>query len=95
MTSEKRIVVSAAVIAAYAFVMYSAALFFLGRHTDLLRACSQYTVAGCSANDSIIVSLLSLKIGIVMFFSMGTFAWGLASYLGLRWWRLHHIARLP
>jgi hypothetical protein len=95
MTGEKRYLISSGVIGAYAFVLYAAARFFLSSYTELIAACSRYSIADCSANDSIIVSAVSLKIGVVVFFLMGTFAWGVASYLGLRWWRLHHVGRLP
>ena len=62
MTRENRYLVSAAVVAAYAFVMYAASLFFLSGYGELIAACSRYSSADCSANDSMIVSALSLKI---------------------------------
>jgi hypothetical protein len=95
MTGKNRYLISAGVIGAYAFVMYAAARFFLASYVELIGACSRYSSADCIANDSIIVSTVSLKIGVIVFFLMGTFAWATASYLGLRWWKLHNIGRLP
>lgn len=95
MTRENRFLISAGVIAAYAFVMYAAARFFFNGHNDLMAGCSRYSVADCFANDSLVVSAVSLRIGIVVFFLMGTFAWGLASYLGVRWWKMRNIGPLP
>lgn len=95
MSGENRLLISAAVIAAYAFVMYAAARFFLAGYGDLIATCSRYSSSDCFTNDSVIVSAVSLKIGVAVFFLMGTFAWGVASYLGLRWWRLHSVGRLP
>jgi Flp pilus assembly CpaE family ATPase len=94
MIDERRYIVSAVIVAAYAFVMYAAAGFFFSSYNELIATCSRYSVTDCAANDSLVVSIVSLKIGVGVFFLMGTFAWAVASYLGLRWWKLNNV-RLP
>lgn len=95
MDKQGRIVMPALVLGTYAFVMFTAAGFFYTNYTDLMMSCARYDVSDCLTNESIMVSSVSLRIGTVVFFLLGTFAWAIASYLLVRWVRLRGSLRLP
>lgn len=95
MNKQARLLVSAATIAAYALVMFTAAGFFFSNYRETIALCSRYSAADCSSNEAIYVTIVSLKIGTAVFFLMGTFAWMIASYLGVRWVRSRGISSLP
>ncbi len=82
-------------LGAYALVMFVASGFFLSNYQELMLACGRYSASDCSANDAIVVSSISLKIGTVVFFLMGSFAWAIASYLAVRFVKLRAFLPLP
>lgn len=84
MNKKARSLLSAATVGAYALVLYTAAGFFFASYREVIATCSRFSMADCQANDAIIVSAISLKIGTVVFFLMGTFAWAIASYILVR-----------
>jgi len=86
---------STIVVAIFAFGMYSVAGFFYSNLQEITRVCSQYSYSDCRANESIQVSMASLKTGIVLFFSTGSISWMVASYLVLRWNKIRPSAKLP
>jgi hypothetical protein len=92
---DARLLMSAATVAAYALVMFTAAGFFYSNYGETLAACSRFSYADCAANESVYISIVSLKIGTFVFFLMGTFAWAIASYLAVRWVRSRGISSLP
>lgn len=95
MKREVRLLLPAVTIGAYALVLFSAAGFFFSNYNELAAACSKFSPADCRANESVIVSLVSLKIGTVVFFLMGSCAWLAASYLGIKWFRFERTRPLP
>jgi hypothetical protein len=95
MSKEKRLVLSSLTVAVYAMVMFAAAGFFYESYRELISKCGRFSYADCYSNDALIVSSLSLRIGTAVFFLMGSFAWMLASYLGLHWARLRGSVTLP
>lgn len=94
MSKQIRTLFSALTIAAYALIALTASGFFFSNYQQALADCGRYSVADC-ANDAIYVSLVSLKIGTGVFFVIGTFAWALACYLGIRWVKLRGPISLP
>jgi hypothetical protein len=95
MDKQGKILIPGLVLGTYSFVMFTAAGFFYNNYLELMATCGRYSLSDCQANESIIVSSVSLRIGTVVFFMMGTFAWALASYLLVRWVRLRGSLRLP
>ena len=79
MNRETKLLLSAVTVGVYALVMFTAAGFFYSNYQELIRSCSRFSHADCRANDAIVVSTISLKIGTVVFFLMGSFAWAIAS----------------
>ena len=95
MNKEIRILMSALTVAAYSLVTFTAAGFFYSNYREVLLTCSRFSYSDCQASDSITVSLISLKIGAIVFFLLGSFAWAVASYLAIRWIRMRSVGRLP
>jgi hypothetical protein len=95
MNKQERLLISAATVGAYALVLFTAAGFFFTNYRETMAACSRYSYADCSSNESIYVTLISLKIGTAVFFLMGTFAWMIGSYLAVRWIKVRATYSLP
>ena len=95
MNKQNKMLMSALTVAVYALVMFTAAGFFYSSFRELIKTCSLYSYSDCYANDGIVVSVISLKIGIVVFSLMGAAAWMLASYVAIRWVKMRRITQLP
>ncbi len=95
MNKKTRSLLSAATVGAYSLVLFTAAGFFFASYREVIATCSRFSVADCQANDAIIVSAISLKIGTVVFFLMGTFAWAMACYIVVRTLGNLGVVRLP
>lgn len=95
MNKQTKILMSALTVGVYALVMFTAAGFFYNSYQELIRTCGHYSYSDCYANDGIVVSSVSLKIGTGVFALMGAAAWMIASYVGIRWVRMRGITQLP
>ncbi len=95
MNRQTKLLFSAVTVGIYAFLMFTAAGFFYSNYQEMLSTCSRFSYSDCRTNEAIVVSMISLKIGTIVFFLMGSFAWMTASYIGMRGARLRFVGRLP
>jgi hypothetical protein len=95
MQGDTRLLISAIVVGVFAFVMFSASGFFYSNLNEIMRVCSRYSYADCYSNESIRVSLASLKFGIGFFFATGSVAWVTATYICVKWTQTRSNAQLP
>ncbi len=90
-----RILIPALGLGAYALLMFTASGFFLTNYRDVMASCGRFSISDCTANDAFIVSSISLRIGAIVFFLMGSFAWAIASYLVIKLAKHRYASPLP
>lgn len=97
MPKEVKLLVSAVVVALFSLTMFAAAAFFYNNLQQIYAACAEFdaNLGRCYAIESVRVSIVSVKAGIVWFSGIGLAAWMAAVYVGLKSKQAFALNRLP